>query len=102
MKSTTTAQKVIASIQAHIAHSGDMTSGHLERALINLESIVESKLSIKSATSGNLLPAEISTTSNLRKFFGLPHIKLIVVGTNLKGLEVRSGWYKDADLIQLS
>jgi hypothetical protein len=48
---------------------------------------------IKSRTSGTQLKAEVIKESKIREFFGLPCVNLMVIGSNLKGVCIRNGWY---------
>jgi hypothetical protein len=57
---------------------------------------------VKSTTSGNILPAQVLKVSLFRQFFGMSHIKLSVVGTNLDGINVTSGWYNNAAITCVS
>lgn len=52
-----------------------------------------------SGTSGNKLPAIKIRESKLRKFFKLPWILVVYVGTNLKGSCTCKRWYKPAELV---
>ncbi len=92
--------QVTSCIEAHIAHNNDKTSGHLENALRYLDGMTDEQLTVRSKTSGNLLPARVLDTSSLRRFLGSPHIKMVVLGANLKGLNVMTGWYKNTDISQ--
>lgn len=53
---------------------------------------------VKSATSGNALPATVLKRSKMRAFFRLPSIKLAVLCTGLTGYRVSTSWYYPNDI----
>ena len=50
-------------------------------------------VTVVSRVSGQSLSATIIRESKLREFFGFPCVKLLVLGSNLKGKCIRSAWY---------
>lgn len=54
---------------------------------------------VKSATSGNFLPAKIIKKSFIRKLFLLPYILIEYIGSDLKGKCKRTQWYKPSNII---
>jgi hypothetical protein len=63
---------------------------------------MEYKYGIKSITSGNLLPSRKLEESKIRKFFGLPHVKMETQITSLSRGETTSiGWYRPVEIHNL-
>lgn len=48
---------------------------------------------IKSATSGNLLPAYVIRTSKIRAFFGLASLYVIYYVNSFGSDTIRNGWF---------
>ena len=53
---------------------------------------------MKSATSGNRLPAKILEKSRLRKFFLMPWVMVEYQGSGLSGPCTCVGWYRPSDI----
>ena len=57
---------------------------------------------VKSATSGNLLPAKIIKKSFIRKLFLQPYILIEYIGSDLKGKCKKTQWYKPSNIIDFN
>ncbi len=53
---------------------------------------------IKAKTSGNMIRVVEVKRSKIRKFFGLPYIKVIFAGKNLQGPVIRAKWCQPKEI----